>query len=114
MLFAVQIFRICKCSRFTASCGVLREVVGRIIDTSCFTATARLRNASIMGNTCAYIFSSHLKCEGLTNPDNSVIFSPHFPSKYVREQTEKCPLLMSAIMFERYRSFPVRPCASYV
>ena len=51
MAFAIQIFRICKYSRFTASCDILRMAVGRIIDS--FMATERWRNASIMGSTGA-------------------------------------------------------------
>jgi len=51
MAFAIQIFRIFKYSRFTASCDVLRVLVGRIIDS--FMAAGRQRNASIMGSTGA-------------------------------------------------------------
>jgi len=51
MAFGIQIFRICKYSRFTASCDILRMVVGRIIDS--FMAIERRRNASIMSITRA-------------------------------------------------------------
>lgn len=51
MAFAIQISRICKYSSFTASCDVLRVVVGRIIDS--FMATERRSSASIMGSTGA-------------------------------------------------------------
>jgi len=51
MAFGIQIFRICKYSRFTTSCDILRMVVGRIIDR--FMATERRRNANIMGSTGA-------------------------------------------------------------